>query len=85
MSKEEGLILAKPISSLMNMNNKTYPLGGMAIIEKAEKTFGLFSRIFGGIEGNSKDFLPLVKVHVNKQGLHTLFPPIRYWKTILWS
>ena len=62
--------MAKPISSLMN--NITYPLGGIAIIDRVEKEFGLFSSIFKGIEGGMKNFLPLVKVHVNNKLTHSV-------------
>ena len=54
------------------MKNISYPLGGVAVIEKAEKTFGLFSKIFGGIGGNMKNFIPLVKVHVNNKLTHSV-------------
>jgi len=54
------------------MKNTTYPLGGIAIIDRVEKEFGLFTKIFGGIEGNMKDFIPLVKVHVNNKLTHSV-------------
>ncbi|OYT58745.1 hypothetical protein B6U81_07290 [Thermoplasmatales archaeon ex4484_30] len=46
------------------MNDKTFPLGGI-VMDKVEKEFGLFSKIFDGIGRNMKDFVLLVKVHVN--------------------
>ena len=54
------------------MKNITYPLGGIAIIDRVEKEFGLFSSIFKGIEGGMKNFLPLVKVHVNNKLTHSV-------------
>ena len=36
------------------MNNITYSLGGIVIIDRAEKEFGLFSKIFDGIGRNMK-------------------------------
>ena len=54
------------------MKNKTYPLGGIVIIDKVEKEFGLFPKIFDGIGGNMKDFIPLVKVHVNNRLTHSV-------------
>lgn len=54
------------------MNNVTYPLGGIVIIDRVEKEFGLFSKIFEGIEGNMKNFVPLVKVHVNNKLTHSV-------------
>ena len=53
------------------MNNKTFPLGGIVIIDKVEKN-RLPSRIFKGIEGNMKNFIPLVKVHVNNKLTHSV-------------
>jgi len=57
--------LAKANISLMR--NKTYSLGGIAIIDRVEKEFGFFSKIFKGVEGNTKNFIPLVKVHLNNR------------------
>ena len=54
------------------MNNKTFSLGGIVIIDKVEKEFGLFSKIFDGIGGNMKNFIPLVKVHVNNRLTHSV-------------
>ena len=54
------------------MNNKTFPLGGIVIIDRVEKEFGLFSKIFDGIGGNMKNFIPLVKVHVNNRLTHSV-------------
>jgi hypothetical protein len=47
--------------------NKTFPLGGIVMIEKVEKEFGLFSNLFYGIGGDAKDFIPIVKYLVNNK------------------
>ena len=47
--------------------NTTIPLGGIIMIEKIEKSFGLFHKLFKGLEGKMKNFIPLVKVHVNNK------------------
>ena len=52
--------------------NKTYPLGACVMIDKIEKNFGFFNIIFKGIEGKMKDFIPLVKFHVNNKLTHTV-------------
>ena len=52
--------------------NKTFPLGGIVIIEKIEKEFGLFSKIFNGIEGGAKDFIPQVKLHIYNRLTHSV-------------
>jgi transposase len=38
------------------MKSTTIPLGGIALLDKAEKDFGLLSGIFGGITKKAKDF-----------------------------
>jgi len=52
--------------------NTTYPLGGIVMIEKVEKDFGFFSEVFEGVEGNTKDFIPLVKLHVENKLTHSV-------------
>ena len=52
--------------------NKTFPLGALVMIDKIEKNFGFFNIIFKGIEGKMKDFIPLVKFHVNNKLTHTV-------------
>jgi len=37
------------------------------MIEKVEKEFGLFSKLFSGIEGGAKDFIPLTKLFVHNK------------------
>jgi len=60
----------QPIPFFMK-SNKTFPLGGIVMIGKVEKEFGLFSKIFDGIEGG-KDFIPQVKLHVYNKLTHSV-------------
>ena len=53
-------------------SNVTYSIGGVAIIEKAEKTYGVFSEIFRGIEGNTRDFIPKVKLLIYNKLTHSV-------------
>ncbi len=53
-------------------SNTTYPLGGIVMIEKTEKTFGVFSSIFNGFEDNPKDFIPQVKLLVCNKLIHSV-------------
>ena len=46
------------------MNATTYPLGGLALIQKVEKSYGPLSTIFEGIGGRMKDFLPIINLHI---------------------
>ena len=52
--------------------NKTFPLGGIVMIEKVEKEFGLFSTIFKNLGGNAKDFIPLVELHAYNKLSHSV-------------
>ena len=52
---------------MTNRANSSYPLGGIVMIEKVEKEFGLFSKLFSGIEGGAKDFIPLTKLFVHNK------------------
>jgi len=54
------------------MNAITYPLGGLALIQKVEKSYGLFSTIFEGIGGRMKDFIPIAKLHVHNKLTHSV-------------
>ena len=40
---------------------KTIPLGGIVMIRKVEKDYDFFSKLFGGAEDKTNDFIPLVK------------------------
>ena len=42
------------------------------MIEKVEKEFGLFSKLFSGIEGGAKDFIPLTKLFVHNKLTHSV-------------
>ena len=53
-------------------SNKTYPLGGIVMIEKVEKEFGLFSTIFKNLGGNAKNFIPIVKLHIYNKLTHSV-------------
>jgi transposase len=48
-------------------DNRTYPLGGIVMIEKVEKEFGFFAKVFKGVEGNARDFIPLVEYLVHNK------------------
>jgi transposase len=50
----------------------TYPLGGYALIQKVEKSYGLFSHIFQGIGGRMKDFIPIILLHVYNKLSHSV-------------
>jgi len=50
-------------------SNKTYPLGGIVMIEKE---FGLFSTIFGNLGGNTRDFISIAKLHTYNKLTHSV-------------
>ena len=52
--------------------NKTYPLGALVMIEKIEKNYGFFNKVFKGVKGKVKDFIPLLKFHINNKLTHTV-------------
>jgi len=52
--------------------NKTYPLGGIIMIEKVEKTFGMFEYLFEDICGKTKDLIPRIKFHVYNKLTHSV-------------
>lgn len=54
------------------MKNITYSVGGIVILDMVKKEFDLFSKIFDGIEGNMKNFIPLIKVYVNNKLIHSV-------------
>jgi transposase len=53
-------------------NNSSIPLGGIVLMKKVEKRFGVFKELFTGIGGKSKDFLPCVKLHVYNKLTHSV-------------
>jgi hypothetical protein len=43
--------------------NVTYSVGNLAVIDKVDGELGrFFQRVFGGISGKAKDFVPMVKL-----------------------
>ena len=52
--------------------NTSIPLGGIVLIEKVEKRFGVFSEIFSGLSGRAKDFVPCVRLHVYNKLTHSV-------------
>jgi len=42
------------------------------LADKRRKKFDLFSKIFDGIGENMKNFIPLLKIHVNKRLTHSV-------------
>ena len=47
--------------------NVTFPIGSIALIEKADAQTGFFKAVFGGLGGKARDFIPSVKLlMVNK-------------------
>ena len=53
------------------MKNITTPLGGIALIDKIEKEYGLITELFSNI-GESKDFIGRVKVHLSNRLTHSV-------------
>ena len=51
---------------------KTYPLGGLAVIQKVEKIYGLLSIVFDGIGGRMRDFLPIISLHIYNKLSHSV-------------
>jgi len=54
------------------MKNKSIPLGSIVLINKVEKSFGVFSEIFSGISGKVKDFTGCVKLHIYNKLTHSV-------------
>ena len=54
------------------MKANTYPLGGLAVIQKVEKIYGLLSIVFDGIGGRMKDFLPIINLHIYNKLTHSV-------------
>ena len=47
-----------------------YPFGSYTLIQKVEKSYGLFSQTFQGIGGWMKDFIPIILLHVYNKLSH---------------
>jgi len=54
------------------MNNKSISLGGIVLIDKVEKRFGVFSELFSGLDGRTKDFAGCVKLHIYNKLTHSV-------------
>jgi len=52
--------------------NKTFPLGGLAIIEQIEKRYGIFSDLFDGFNDRMRDFIPCVKFLIYNKLTHSV-------------
>lgn len=52
--------------------NTSIPLGGIVLIEKVEKRFGVFSELFSSLGGKAKDFVPCVRLHVYNKLTHSV-------------
>jgi len=53
-------------------SNKTFPLGGLVMIEQIEKHYGLFSDLFDGFKGRMKNLIPCVKLLVCNKLTHSV-------------
>jgi transposase len=58
---ERDIRRISPYISFMKQNI-SIPLGGIVMLNKVEKHYGLFNHIFQGVEGKATSFIPLVKV-----------------------
>lgn len=54
------------------MKNTSIPLSGIILIDKVEKGFDVFSKLFSGLSGKSKDFIGSVKLHVYNKLTHSV-------------
>ncbi len=54
------------------MKNTSIPLGGIILIDKVEKGFDVFSKLFSGIGGRAKDFSGCVKLLVYNKVAHSV-------------
>lgn len=52
--------------------NTSVSLGGIVMNERVDKEFGVFSKLFGGVEGKKKDFLPCIKLHIYNRLTHAV-------------
>ena len=42
--------------------NVTFPIGAVALIDKADAQTGFFRAVFGGLGGRARDFIPCIKL-----------------------
>lgn len=54
------------------MENSSISLGGIVLIDKVEKRFNVFSEIFSGLGGKTKDLVGCVKLHVYNKLTHSV-------------
>ena len=54
----------KKLQHLLMNKNKTFPLGAIVMIDKIEKSYDFFRKIFKGVEGKMEDF------HLIRDGLN---------------
>ena len=54
------------------MKNTSISLGSIVLIDKVEKRFNVFSELFSGLGGKSKDFVGCVKLHVYNRLTHSV-------------
>lgn len=54
------------------MRNNSISLGGIILLDKVEKQFGVFSELFSGLGGKARDFVPCVKLHVYNKLTHSV-------------
>jgi len=54
------------------MENTSLSLGGIVLIDKVEKRFNVFSELFSGLGGRTKDFVGCVKLHAYNKLTHSV-------------
>jgi len=52
-----------PIPDFMS-NNISFPLGGLAILDKIEKHYAFFTKLLSGIDLKMRDFISYIKLHI---------------------
>jgi len=52
-----------PIPDFMT-TNISFPLGGLAILDKVEKDYAFFSKLFSGLDLKMRDLIPYTKLHI---------------------
>jgi len=59
----DGIRIRMKIPILI-MKSIAFPSGGLILIDRVDKRFGVFSEVFSGLGGRSKDFVGCIKLHV---------------------
>jgi transposase len=57
---------------IMSQKNVTYSLGGLALIDFAEKHYSVFSEIFGNIQEESMDFQKIIELLIYNRLTHSV-------------